>query len=159
WPREPTPFMADFGIFFSGRSGDSNMIAGADCSSKQGVLRDAVRVLAGRGRLGEGLPGELPTGIGKGGSFGSADEAGGTRRRMDPTLARRPLRAGAIAVELAIILPLFVTIVLGGLDFARFTYTHITLGNAVRAGAAWAMLNPPSDRSDIPASWQTSVQT
>jgi Flp pilus assembly protein TadG len=60
---------------------------------------------------------------------------------------------------MAIILPLFVTIVLGGLDFARFTYTYIALGNAVGAGAAWAMLNPPSDLSDIPTSWQTSVQT
>ncbi len=72
---------------------------------------------------------------------------------------RKCRRRGASAVELAIILPLFITIVLGCVDFARFAYTYIALTNAVRAGAAWAMLNPPSSFTSPPAAWQTSIQT
>jgi Flp pilus assembly protein TadG len=68
-------------------------------------------------------------------------------------------RRGAAAVELAIILPLLLTIVLGCVDFARFAYTEIALGNAVRAGAAYAMMNPPSNLASPTAGWQTSVQT
>ncbi len=68
-------------------------------------------------------------------------------------------RRGAAAVELAIILPLFLTIVLGCVDFGRFCYTYIAVSNAARAGAAWAMLNPPSNMTTPAASWQTSIQT
>jgi len=68
------------------------------------------------------------------------------------------LRRGAAAGELAIIGPVLVTIVLGCLDFGQFAYNYIALCNAVRAGAAWAMLNPPSSMTDPPASWQTSIQ-
>jgi Flp pilus assembly protein TadG len=72
---------------------------------------------------------------------------------------------GASAAELAIILPLFVTIVLGCVDFGRFAYNYIALTNAVRAGAAWAMINPPNNMGPAPAAgvaaptgWQTSLQ-
>src|ERR1700678_3640138 len=73
--------------------------------------------------------------------------------------SRRDRRRGSSATELALILPLFVTIVLGCVDFARFAYSDIALSNAVRAGAAWAMLNPPSNRASPTAAWQTLVQT
>jgi Flp pilus assembly protein TadG len=53
---------------------------------------------------------------------------------------RRP-RPGAAAAELAIILPLLITIALGCVDFGRFAYSYIALTNAVRAGASYAMMN------------------
>ena len=67
------------------------------------------------------------------------------------------LRRGTAALELAIILPVLVTIVLSCLDFGQFAYNYIALSNAVRAGAAWGMMQtpPPSD----PPAWQTSIQT
>ena len=67
------------------------------------------------------------------------------------------LRRGTAAFELAIILPVLVTIVLSCLDFGQFAYNYIALSNAVRAGAAWGMMQtpPPSD----PPAWQTSIQT
>jgi Flp pilus assembly protein TadG len=68
-------------------------------------------------------------------------------------------RRGTSATEMALILPLFVTIVLGCIDFARFAYTDIALTNAVRAGAAWTMLNRPANMAAPAASWQTLVQT
>jgi Flp pilus assembly protein TadG len=81
-------------------------------------------------------------------------------------LRRYHRRRGASATELAIILPLFVTIVLGCVDFGRFGYTYIAVSNAARAGAAWAMLNPPSNMGPapaagvaVPAGWQTSLVT
>jgi Flp pilus assembly protein TadG len=76
-----------------------------------------------------------------------------------PKRCKRHRRRGAAAVELATILPLFVTLVLGCADFARFAYTYIALSNAVRAGAGWAIMNKPSSLTNPPASWQTSVQT
>jgi Flp pilus assembly protein TadG len=68
-------------------------------------------------------------------------------------------RRGTSAVEMALILPLFVTIVLGCVDFARFAYSDIALTNAVRAGGAWAMLNRPANLASPTAAWQTSIQT
>jgi len=53
----------------------------------------------------------------------------------------RRIRRGAAAAELAIILPLLVTIVLGCVDFGRFAYNYIAVTNATRAGAAYAMMN------------------
>ena len=68
-------------------------------------------------------------------------------------------RKGASATELAIILPLFITIVLGCVDFGRFAYTYIAVSNASRAGGSWAMLNKPSNMTTPPTSWQNSVVT
>ena len=75
-------------------------------------------------------------------------------------------RRGASAAELAIILPVFVTIILGCVDFGRFAYNYIAVSNAVRAGAAWAMMNPPSNMGPgpaagvaVPTGWQTSLTT
>jgi Flp pilus assembly protein TadG len=69
----------------------------------------------------------------------------------------RSRRRGATAAELAIILPLFVTIVLGAVDFGRFAYTHIAVSNAARAAASYAMMNAPDDIASPSTSWQSSV--
>jgi Flp pilus assembly protein TadG len=77
-----------------------------------------------------------------------------------PAALARPLRRrGASAVELAIILPVLVLIFGACIDLARFAYTDIALTNAVRAGGAWTMLNPPSSMASPPTAWQTSIQT
>lgn len=44
-------------------------------------------------------------------------------------------RRGATATELALILPLLITIVLACIDFGRFGYMYIAVTNAARAGA------------------------
>jgi Flp pilus assembly protein TadG len=62
-----------------------------------------------------------------------------TRRR------NRGGRRATSAVELALILPLLVTIVLGCVDFGRFAYTYIAVTNAARAGAGFASANPVTD--------------
>ena len=54
-------------------------------------------------------------------------------RPADATGSSR--RSGAVAVELALILPLLVLIVLGAVDFGRFANTYIAVTNACRAGA------------------------
>ncbi len=53
----------------------------------------------------------------------------------------RQLSRGAAATELAVILPVLVTILLGCVDFGRFAYNYIAVTNAARAGAAYAMMN------------------
>jgi Flp pilus assembly protein TadG len=57
------------------------------------------------------------------------------------------------------VLPVLVTIVLSCLDFGQFAYNYIALSNAVRAGAAWAMMNPPSSYTSPPPTWQASIVT
>jgi Flp pilus assembly protein TadG len=59
------------------------------------------------------------------------------------------------AVELALILPLLVTIVLGAVDFGRFAYNYIAVTNAARAGAAYAMMNNYS--SSTQSTWVTNI--
>jgi len=46
------------------------------------------------------------------------------------------------AVEMAIILPLLVTIVLGCVDLGRFAHAFIAINNAARAGSGFACLHP-----------------
>jgi Flp pilus assembly protein TadG len=70
---------------------------------------------------------------------------------------RRRLRRGAAAAELALILPVLVTLVLGCVDFGRYAYTYIAVTNAARAGAAYAMMN--NYTSSTLSTWQTGVTT
>jgi len=72
-------------------------------------------------------------------------------------LGRHQHRQGASAVELAIILPLLVTIALGCVDFGRFAYSYIALTNATRAGASHAMMNNYS--STTFGNWKTGITT
>jgi Flp pilus assembly protein TadG len=67
-------------------------------------------------------------------------------------------RRGASATELAIILPLFITIVLGCVDFGRFAYTYIAVTNAARAAAAYEMMNPPGSNTSPTTTWQNAVK-
>jgi Flp pilus assembly protein TadG len=83
----------------------------------------------------------------------------GMRNINKDPLAKRRGRRGGAATELAILMPVMITLVLGCTDFGRFAYYHIALANAVRAGAAYAMINPPSSYTSPPSSWQTSIQT
>ena len=77
--------------------------------------------------------------------------------RIEQRSRFRSRRRGATATELAIILPLFVTIVLGAVDFGRFAYTSIAVSNAARAAASYAMMNPPDNSPSPSTSWQGSV--
>ncbi|HEV2294147.1 MAG TPA: TadE/TadG family type IV pilus assembly protein [Tepidisphaeraceae bacterium] len=67
---------------------------------------------------------------------------------------RKP--SGVAAVELALVLPLLVTIVLGVVDLGRFAYAHIALSNAARAGADFASVNPYTGATEI--NWRTQVR-
>lgn len=46
---------------------------------------------------------------------------------------------GQSLVELAIMLPLLVTLLLGAVDFARVFYTQVAISNAARVGAEYAI--------------------
>lgn len=60
-----------------------------------------------------------------------------------PGASRRPAdRRGAAALELALILPLLVTLVLACVDFGRFASTYIGVTNGARSGAGVASFNP-----------------
>ncbi|HUT14609.1 MAG TPA: TadE family protein [Thermoguttaceae bacterium] len=64
-------------------------------------------------------------------------------RVRSPSQQRRSRRRrGVAAVEMAIILPLLVTIVLGCVDLGRFAHAFIAVNNAARAGAGFACLHP-----------------
>jgi Flp pilus assembly protein TadG len=59
-------------------------------------------------------------------------------------------RAGAAAVELALLLPLLVFLFVVGTDFARVFYLSLTLTNCARAGALYA--SDPSVQDESPYS-------
>ena len=67
-----------------------------------------------------------------------------------------PQRRGAAAVELAIVLPILVTVLLGATDFGRFSYSAIAVANAARSGAARGSMNPLDSKTQ--AAWQTAVK-
>jgi Flp pilus assembly protein TadG len=68
---------------------------------------------------------------------------------------RRGARRAAAALEMALILPLLVTIVLGCVDFGRFAYMYISVTNAARAGAGLASFNPVTPSSQ--AIWEAKI--
>ena len=55
---------------------------------------------------------------------------------------RHRARRGTATVEMAAILPLLITIILGATDFGRFAYSHVAVTNAARAAAGFASMNP-----------------
>jgi Flp pilus assembly protein TadG len=99
----------------------------------------------------------------RGGKFRIA-ATGDERIAPPPSSTARPLRApacrklrhGAAAVELAIVLPVLVTVLFGATDFGRFSYSSIAVGNAARSGAAFGIMNPFDASSQ--AAWQAAVQ-
>jgi len=61
--------------------------------------------------------------------------------RIKGSVRHQPSRPAVAAVELAILLPVLATIVLGCIDFGRFAYYYIAVVNSARAGAAYGMMN------------------
>jgi Flp pilus assembly protein TadG len=59
-------------------------------------------------------------------------------QRLSVNGINRVRSRGVAATELAIILPLLVTIVFGCVDFGRFAYSYISVTNAARAAADFA---------------------
>jgi Flp pilus assembly protein TadG len=80
------------------------------------------------------------------------DSRFGMCRRPAPS---RTLRRGAATIELAIVLPLLITVLLGATDFGRVSYSSIAIVNAARSGAEYGSMNPYS--SSTSTSWQTGV--
>ncbi|MFL5245748.1 MAG: TadE family protein [Gemmataceae bacterium] len=66
-------------------------------------------------------------------------------------------RRAVAAAELALILPLLVTMVLGAVDFGRFAYCYIAVTNAARAGAQYACMN--NFTASTLTAWKTGVKT
>lgn len=69
-------------------------------------------------------------------------------------IARRPAARGASGqtlVEFALVIPLFVFLVLGVVDFGRAVYAYNTIANAARVGARVAAVNQlaPPDSTTI----------
>src|SRR5262245_51604636 len=120
---------------------------------------DVVRYLGGRRRPGDELEEEAPMKVRNIGRFRRGGKESGSMRRTCGTQVRGTRRRrGASATELAVILPLFITIVLGCVDFGRFAYTYIAVSNAARAAAAWEMMNPPGSMTSPSTGWQNQVK-
>jgi Flp pilus assembly protein TadG len=64
-------------------------------------------------------------------------------------------RRGVAAAELAIILPLLVTVVLAAVDFGRFASAYIAVTNAARAGAGYGMMN--NYTASTLTAWQAGI--
>jgi Flp pilus assembly protein TadG len=60
-----------------------------------------------------------------------------TTRSSTPRARRGLDRRAAAAAELALVLPLLMTIVLGCVDFGRIAYAYIAVANASRVGAEY----------------------
>lgn len=71
-------------------------------------------------------------------------------------MTKRRQRRGVALVELAIVLFLLVTIVVGCVDFGRFAYTHIAVTNAAREGAYFATTNPPTQLTR--SRWEAAIR-
>jgi Flp pilus assembly protein TadG len=55
------------------------------------------------------------------------------RKHIHPRRSRR----GAVATEFAFILPLLIALCLAAVDFGRYAFVMIGVGNAARVGAEW----------------------
>ncbi len=67
----------------------------------------------------------------------------------------RTWRRGVSALELALVLPLLVTLTLGCIDFGRFAQAYIAVGNGARTGAGFATTHPWT--SATRAAWEAQV--
>jgi hypothetical protein len=69
---------------------------------------------------------------------------------------RRPPRNASAIVEMAVLLPLLLTIALLCIDFGRFAHTFIAINNAARAGAGYASMHPHTATSR--STWVANTQ-
>ncbi len=65
-------------------------------------------------------------------------------------------RAGAAALEFALVLPLLLLMMIGAIDFGRFAHSLIAVTNASRAGAGLASIHPTTNATL--AAWQAEVR-
>ena len=56
--------------------------------------------------------------------------------------------SGAAAVEFAVVLPVFVALLLGIVDFGWFFFHEVTIANAAREGARTGVTHAPGDAED-----------
>jgi hypothetical protein len=78
------------------------------------------------------------------------------KRRAIMRAQRIPVRedAGQAFVELALILPVFILLLVGGVEVGRIAYADIEVSNAARAGVAYAM----QGHSTVAASQFTNIE-
>ena len=69
---------------------------------------------------------------------------------------RRQNRRATAATELALVLPLLVTLILGCVDFGRIAYTWCAVSNASRTGAEYGATH--NFTAYTRASWQSRLQ-
>lgn len=58
-------------------------------------------------------------------------------------------RLGSVAIEFAMLLPVFLALIYGLFEFARIAWTQTTLEFAVEEAARFAMVNPTASATDI----------
>lgn len=73
-------------------------------------------------------------------SFDGISHPGNTLSWFSAPKAKRS-EAGQSLVELALVFPLFLILLLGGTEFARFAWASIEVSNAARAGAQYGAQN------------------
>src|SRR5262245_38974317 len=71
--------------------------------------------------------------------------------------SRRKRRAGAAALEMALVLPLFIVLILGLIDFGHMLYTVNTITTAAREGARRGVVQRQSD--DISAAAEAAANS
>ena len=68
----------------------------------------------------------------------------------------RPSRAAATAAELALMLPLLMTLALGAADFSRIAHDYIIVSNASRVGAQYGATHRFTDYTR--SAWETQLR-
>ncbi len=66
-------------------------------------------------------------------------------------------RAAAVLIELALVLPVFMMVVVGCIDFGRFAYYYVAVTNAAAAGALYGSLHPVT--ASTQSTWNSRIQT
>ena len=79
---------------------------------------------------------------------GSSDIGRACRRFV--TRWREKAESGAAAIELAVVLPVFVLMSYGGMEISHYAYTRLALSDAAREGTRYAMVHGAA--SSAPAS-------
>ena len=83
-----------------------------------------------------------------------------SRGNNAPLLIKRK-EAGQSLLEVALMITVLLTMVIGIIEFGRYAYIGILVGNAARAGAAFAVQNPGTvgDTTDITTAAKNDFQS